>query len=77
MCAQCTHSVHTVSRYKAFLAQTVQIQPFIKVWAISAWDNLKSQHSLPLFPRWKNYIQGKIVLFVVKLCVQEPMCITE
>lgn len=40
----CVYSPYQVTRYKVFLTQKVQIQPFIKVWHISAWDNLKSQH---------------------------------
>lgn len=39
----CVYSLYRVTRYKVFLMQKVQIQPFIKVWPISAWENLKSQ----------------------------------
>lgn len=53
----CVYSLYRVTRYKVFLIQKVQIQPFIKVGPISAWENLKSQH---FFPQRRRLIQGKL-----------------
>lgn len=67
VCTHCTEPGGTMYSWKK--TNQVQIQPCVKVWSLSVQD-LKSQ--IFLLHRKKRLIQGNLVLFAMKLGIQEP-----